>query len=275
MNEFNQTANNYSGTQNNYQLIVENLQPEILDVFRKNFEEHTQNIKITDAYFREKNAQKEKYYQFYRSKKITSDDRKFVGKFVSPVTYMYAGLGTILFSSNIKKIRGAKLIYSRDDEYEQIDDVLSLAKSLEVEKLRKKTKKGDVCFQSDCQLIYNSSSEKRIKNFLVFVDGGKKGYDLFVVQTVQTPVFEGVTKYEVNEAHKLTNLSMEIRPWNKLDKHKMTSRVVLLNNLEEMLKPISHPSGSIEVGNETKLFKEFVEQFNSAYNFNLIEMEKQ
>lgn len=146
---------------------------------------------------------------------------------------------------------------------------------MEVEKLRKKTKKGDVCFQSDCQLIYNSSSEKRIKNFLVFVDGGKKGYDLFVVQTVQTPVFEGVTKYEVNEAHKLTNLSMEIRPWNKLDKHKMTSRVVLLNNLEEMLKPISHPSGSIEVGNETKLFKEFVEQFNSAYNFNLIEMEEQ
>lgn len=275
MNEFNQTANNYSGTQNNYQLIVENLQPEILDMFRKNFEEHTQNIKITDAYFREKNVQKEKYTQFYRSKKITSDDRKIVGEFESPVTYMYAGLGTILFSSNIKKIRGAKLIYSRDDEYEQLDDVLSLAKSLEVEKLRKKTKKGDVCFQSDCQLIYNSSSEKRIKNFLVFIDGGGKGYDLFVVQTVQTPVAEGVTKYEINEAHEIANFSIKVTPRNKLDKFKMTSRVVLLNDLEKMLEPISHSSGSIEVGNETKLFKEFVEQFNSAYNFNLIEMEEQ
>ena len=275
MNEFNQTANNYSGTQNNYQLIVENLQPEILDMFRKNFEEHTQNIKITDAYFREKNVQKEKYTQFYRSKKITSDDRKIVGEFESPVTYMYAGLGTILFSSNIKKIRGAKLIYSRDDEYEQLDDVLSLAKSLEVEKLRKKTKKGAVCFQSDCQLIYNSSSEKRIKNFLVFIDGGGKGYDLFVVQTVQTPVAEGVTKYEINEAHEIANFSIKVTPRNKLDKFKMTSRVVLLNDLEKMLEPISHSSGSIEVGNETKLFKEFVEQFNSAYNFNLIEMEEQ
>ena len=275
MNEFNQTANNYSGTQNNYQLIVENLQPEILDMFRKNFEEHTQNIKITDAYFREKNVQKEKYTQFYRSKKITSDDRKIVGEFESPVTYMYAGLGTILFSSNIKKIRGAKLIYSRDEEYEQLDDVLSLAKSLEVEKLRKKTKKGDVCFKSDCQLIYNSSSEKRIKNFLVFIDGGGKGYDLFVVQTVQTPVAEGVTKYEINEAHEIANFSIKVTPRNKLDKFKMTSRVVLLNDLEKMLEPISHSSGSIEVGNETKLFKEFVEQFNSAYNFNLIEMEEQ
>lgn len=275
MNEFNQTANNYSGTQNNYQLIVENLQPEILDMFRKNFEEHTQNIKITDAYFREKNVQKEKYTQFYRSKKITSDDRKIVGEFESPVTYMYAGLGTILFSINIKKIRGAKLIYSRDDEYEQLDDVLSLAKSLKVEKLRKKTKKGDVCFQSDCQLIYNSSSEKKIKNFLVFIDGGKKGYDLFVVQTVQTPVAEGVTKYEINEAHEIANFSIEITSRNKLDKFKMTSRVVLLNDLEKMLEPISHSSGSIEVGNETKLFKEFVEQFSSAYNFNLIEMEEQ
>ncbi len=80
------------------------------------------------------------------------------------------------------------LIYSNDDIGESVNNIKDFCNSLRYERLHQKIRSGLTIFKSQCNLYYTSTSNKRIKNFLVRVDGAKKGYDLFILQTLQSPL---------------------------------------------------------------------------------------
>lgn len=226
-------------------------------------------IKISDAYFKERYVSESMKLQL-KGETITPEDRKVQGKHVTTSHYLYAELGSLLFSieGKFRRIRGVSLIHSSDDSEETVDDYENIKRELQFEKLQKSSRSGDVKFKSNCQLTYSSYSNFRIKNFLVCVDAGKKGFDVFVLQTLQSPIGKYHTEFVVGEEGDIVSLQTQCQFLEK--KFRVKHRIVLLNKLEEMVNPFMIANEKVYPGNSTKEFMEFVKNFISAYNLGII-----
>lgn len=244
-------------------LVVET----VSKLFQKFLDRPSRELKIADAYFREKYVDRKTLK--ISSTPITPEVRKVVGRHIVK-GYIYAETGSLFFSlrSKLKNIRGVQLIFSNDDLSENVNNIKALKNNLAYEKLRKKSRRGEVEFKTECELMYVSNNDLRIKNFLIFVDAGKYGYDMFVLQTVQSPIASYAHKFDINQNGDVTSYKTELSLVSKRN-FTIKHRVVLLNNLDKIMDPFIVSNIKINPGIETLEFKNFIEKYNSAYNLRI------
>ncbi|AUP35912.1 hypothetical protein SaSA374_0199 [Streptococcus agalactiae] len=237
-------------------------------MFSKFNEKPLKNLKIRDAYLKERNVTEKMSIPLKSG--IKADDFKGPGFRKKPAKYAYAELASIVFSvsSKFKNIRSVNLIHSSSDMNEEVDDLASLIKNLSFDKLHKGSTNKDIVFNSNCQLVYCSTSNVRIKNFLVNVDTKKYGSDIFVIQTLQSPIIEYHEEFDIDGKGSLTSFKIVAQFVNR--KFRMKRRIVMINELDKMMEPFILGDTTIQPGLETKAFKNFVEAFNSASKLGLL-----
>lgn len=241
--------------------------------FSKYLNERSKELKVENAAFVEKNID-EKTLMKISSKKeqISPKDREKVGKHINEY-YCYAELGELIYSisSKYKKIKNVSIMYANDDFLDEPQNLNDLKNDLNFDKLHKKSKKGKPVFKTNCELYYFSKSKYCIKNFLVLVNGGKKGFDLFILQTFQDALAKWKTIYDVDDEKNITSFKLQFTPQRFKNRKGLKNRVVTLNKLEEMKNPFIIDGEQISVGQGTKLFYEFVKDFNAKNDLNLLD----
>lgn len=248
----------------------------IVNVMNKMFDNITNGeFKVQEAYFQEKNLGDNLNIEL-PWKMLNPENDLTVGEHKQEY-YIYAETGNLLFSlqKNIKKLQNVTIIYSNDDITESVHNVEDFCHSLSSEKLNQKSRKGMPTFRSKCELFYTSNSSTRIKNSLICVNGGKKGYDLFILQTIQSPLGKYTTSFTIDDNRKPIDVRLEA-PLTLIKKRDfgITSRIVLLNDLGSMMKPFFVNDRKIIPGEETEAFKLFIDSFKSAYELRTITLEK-
>lgn len=226
-------------------------------------------LKVEEAYFQEKSLGDLTRLRFEGSP-VRPEDRLVFGEHKKE-SYIYAETGMLscALSGKIRKLKNVTLIYSNDDVYDSINSVTNVrnfCNSLSYEKLHRKSRNGLPIFNSKCDLCYVSGSKSRIKNFLICIDGAKKGYDLFVLQTFQSPLGNYFTSFSIDENKDIISYKMSIptRMTKKRDSG-ITNRVVMLDNLNAMMKPFFVNGIKVTPGDETEAFKSFISSFKSVY----------
>lgn len=234
-------------------------------------------IGVENAYFQEKNIRfGEKMMLELQGAEIKPKDRIVPGKHIEE-NYVYAETGLLIFSlkNNIKRLNGVTLIYSNDDKRESIDSISEFCNSLKYERLHQKSRSENPVFKSKCDICYISHSKQRIKNFLVCVDGAKKGYDLFVLQILQSPLGKYSSEFSIDNSGSVTEYSIEIpRVFTKIRDIGITSRIIKLNQLEKMMEPFIINNREFMPGVETKFFKLFIDSFKAAYDLRKVNIKK-
>lgn len=244
----------------------------IVNVLTRMFDNTThRELKVQEAYFQEKNLGDNLNIEL-PWKMLNLEDCLTVGEHKQEY-YIYAETGNLLFSlqKNIKKLQNVTMIYSNDDITESVNNVEGFCHSLTSEKLNQKSRKGMPTFRSKCELFYTSSSSTRIKNSLICVNGGKKGYDLFILQTIQSPLGKYTTSFTIDNNRKPIDVRLEA-PLTLIKKRDfgITSRIVLLNDLSSMMSPFFVNNKKVIPGEETEAFKLFIDSFKSAYELRAI-----
>ncbi|MDE1507738.1 hypothetical protein [Ligilactobacillus salivarius] len=230
-------------------------------------------LKVQEAYFKEKNFGN-KINLALPWELVNHEYSSIVGEHKQE-HYIYAETGDLLFSlkKNIKKLQNVTLIYSNDDINESVHNIKEFCHSLTSEKLNPKSRKGMPRFRSKCELFYISKNSVRIKNSLICVNGGKKGYDLFVLQTIQSPLGKYTTSFTIDDSRKTKDIRLEA-PLTLIKKRDfgITSRIVLLNDLSSMMNPFFVNNRKVIPGEETEAFKLFIDSFKSAYELRAIKL---
>ncbi|MGZ9850988.1 hypothetical protein [Limosilactobacillus ingluviei] len=228
---------------------------------------------VEDAYFQEKRLRIGETLTLKLSAHIPPFNSRTPGEFVRD-NYIYSEVGQLFFSleNNIRRLKSVTLIYSDDDTVESVDDINAFCRSLKCEKLHQKSRKGSLRFKLNCDLYFISADMRKIKNYLVFVDGAKKGYDLFVLQTFQTPLGKYRENYSIGNNKKITDYNIQTPVKFETKKHKIANRIIKLNELDKMLEPFTVNNYKIEPGEETESFKSFIESFRSAYNLRVVDI---
>lgn len=246
---------------------VTNVINRIMDVYGK------KKLHVEDAYFQEKRLRIGETLELKLRAHIPPLNSRIPGEFVRD-RYIYSEVGQLFFSleNNIRRLKSVTLIYSDDDTVESVDDINAFCRSLKCEKLHQKSRKGSLRFKLNCDLYFISADMRKIKNYLVFVDGAKKGYDLFVLQTFQTPLGKYRENYSIGNNKKITDYNIQTPVKFETKKHKIANRIIKLNELDKMLEPFTVNNYKIEPGEETESFKSFIESFRSAYNLRVVDI---
>lgn len=248
----------------------------IVNTMTKMMDKGNKRIDVEDAYFQEKNVKfDEKMMVVLKGTKILPKDRMIPGKHIEE-NYVYAEKGLVTFSlkDNIKRLNGVTLIYSDDDKIESVDNIKEFCNSLKYERLHSKSRKGNPVFKSKCDICYVSNSRNKIKNFLVCVDGAKKGYDLFVLQTLQSPLGKYSSEFSIDENKNIIGYKIAAPiTYTKVKDIGITNRVIKLDQLEKMMDPFIVNGREFFPGIETKAFKLFIDSFKSAYELRKVKIE--
>lgn len=103
----------------------------------------------------------------------------------------------------------------------------------------------------------------------------KKDYDLFVLQTLQSPLGIYTSTFSIDNNKNVTSSKITIS--TTLTKKKdsgITSRVVKLNELDNMMLPFIINNERVTPGKETETFKSFINSFRAAYELRETEITK-
>ena len=236
----------------------------IVNAIWKAFQNKNSDFKINDVILEEKIVHKKDVVASIPLRNYTSLPK---GNHTFPY-FAFSEIGNLQFTTNQNtKLKNVKLIYSIDDQLENTDNIENLTNILKFEKLKKKSKKNEKIFRSDCPLVFSSENKFRIKNFLVCVDAGKKGYDCFVIQTFQAALFEYFVSCKINSNLECENFGV-IFPVEPLkNRFKMQHRIIRLNNLDSLVDDFIIDGNFYKTGIHTLHFKNFVKFFYDAYNF--------
>lgn len=231
-------------------------------------------FKVEEAYFYEKNLGDVTKLKLFGGV-VKPEDRLVVGEHKQE-KFIYAETGLLQFSlqKNIRKLQNVTLIYSNDDVNESVKNIEDFCNSLVSEKLHQKSRSGKPMFRSKCDLYYTSKDQLRIKNFLICINGGKKGYDQFVLQTLQSPLGKYTSSFTIDDDRNLTKFEI-VAPITVTKKRDfgITSRIVKLDDLDSMMVPFHVNNREVMPGEETEAFKLFIDSFRSAYELNGINIE--
>lgn len=225
-------------------------------------------LKVRDAYFQEKSLGDLTRLRFTGAS-IRPEDRLVPGEHEID-SYIYAETGMLFCSlqGKVRRLRNATLVYSNDDVKESVKNVNDFCNSLVFEKLHQKSRSGITVFNSKCDLCYTSKSTRRIKNFLICIDGAKKGYDLFILQTLQSPLGKYTSSFSIDENRNVTKYNMSIpATFTKKNDTGITNRIVMLDDLDSMMKPFFVNGVEVMPSNETEAFKSFISSFKASYEF--------
>lgn len=162
------------------------------------------------------------------------------------------------------KVRSIAQYYSQNDNFENRNRMEGLKNEVFFEKYKEKKRNNKVFYKSQLPLIYCSNDKYRIKNILICVDGGRAGFDLFVLQILQS------ARYEYTYADQKVQKSKYIALTHKNTEYFETqSRIVRLDQLENMMENFYIPELNLykTPAVETKYFMEFINAFNRAYYF--------
>lgn len=167
--------------------------------------------------------------------------------------FAFSEIGNLQFTTNQNtKLKNVKLIYSIDDQLENTDNIENLTNILKFEKLNQKSRKNEKIFRSDCPLVFSSENKFRIKNFLVCVDAGKKGYDCFVIQTFQAALFEYFVTCEINSNLEFENFGIIFPADSLKNRFKMQHRIIRLDNLDSLVDDFIIDGNSYKTGLHTR-----------------------
>ncbi|MBB1086033.1 hypothetical protein [Limosilactobacillus fastidiosus] len=229
---------------------------------------HRKKLKVENAYFQEKSFVNLTKLRFTGAS-IRPEDRFAPGEHKID-SYIYAETGMLFCSlqGKVRRLRNATLIYSNDDVNESVKNISDFCNSLVFKKLHQKSRSGMTVFDSKCDLCYTSKSTRRIKNFLVCIDGAKKGYDLFIIQTLQSPLGKYTSSFSIDENGNVTKYDMSIpTTFTKRGDTGITNRIVMLDDLDSMMKPFFVNGVRTIPSNETESFKSFISSFKASYEF--------
>lgn len=250
----------------------------VINLLNKMFDNiNNKKLKVQEAYFQEKNL-RNKIHMELPWKIINPEDSLIDNLTVGEHKqehYIYAETGNLLFSlqKNVRKLQNVTLIYSNDDINESVHNIEEFCHSLTSEKLNQKSCGGMPTFRSKCELFYISNSSMRIKNSLICVNGGKKGYDLFILQTVQSPLGKYTDSFTIDDNREVKDIHL-VTPTTLIKKRDfgITSRIILLNDLNSMMNPFFVNNKKITPGEETEAFKLFINSFKSAYELKTVNL---
>lgn len=245
----------------------------IVNELTKMMDNNANKLKVTDAFFKEKNIGDVTKLRF-DGETIRPEDRLIVGQHKS-IFYIYAETGFLFFTlqGKIKRLHNVTLIYSNDDLIENVENIKDFCESLNYERLHQKSRNGMPVFRSKCNLCYTSKSTKRIKNFLVCVDGAKKGYDFFVLQTLQSPLGKYSSSFVIDENQNITSSQMSIpAELTKKRDFGITDRIVKIDSLDKMMYPFFINGKKVMPGDETEAFKSFINSFKEAYELQQVKL---
>lgn len=236
-------------------------------LFTRYFNRPSSELKVSSAEFEEKHIS-----GLFTVKSHEGIIQRIPGDHKSKY-YGYIEFGKLRYAvpSKYRKIRNVSIIYSTDDFWNEPDDLEHLKKNIEQERLSKKTRNPhnhskELIFETNLDTYFYSRKEYCIKNFLILVDGGKKGYDMFVLQTFQDALFSWEDKYSIDDEGKITSYKMIMKPQRIKRRKGLKQRVCHLNELDEMAKPFEIDGKHIFVGKGTLLFKDYIQDFNDKYN---------
>lgn len=258
-----QLPNYFSNIQNNpyFLNITTGL---IVNAIWQAFQYKNSDFKINDVILEEKHVQKKDIKASIPLRNYSSLSK---GSHTFPY-FAFSEIGNLQFTINQNtKLKSVKLIYSIDDQLENTDDIENLTNILKFEKLNQKSRKNEKIFRSDCPLVFSSENKFRIKNFLVCVDAGKKGYDCFVIQTFQAALFEYFVTCKINSNSEFENFGIIFPADSLTNRFKMQHRIIRLDNLDSLVDDFIIDGNSYKTGIHTLHFKNFVKFFYDAYNF--------
>lgn len=92
--------------------------------------------------------------------------------------------------------------------------------------------------------------------------------DLFILQTLQSPLGKYTSSFSIDENRNVTKYNMSIpATFTKKNDTGITNRIVMLDDLDSMMKPFFVNGVEVMPSNETEAFKSFISSFKASYEF--------